>query len=76
MLKEIQIATSIFDLSDELKGFDYVRFVDWDPDNELAYSVGSGKMESIFRGMELRISQNLFLYKTQKRRMHLAMQLR
>lgn len=68
--------TSIFDLSEELKGFSYVKFLDWTPDNDISYSLGNDQVQTLSKGMELRVSKNLFLYKKSKLDIVLNMDLR
>ena len=76
MFKEIFLLTSIFDLSEELKGFSYVKFLDWTPDHNIAYSIGNDQVQTLSKGMELRVSKNLFIYKKNKNDVTLTLDLR
>lgn len=76
MFKRVLLMTSIFDLSQELKGFTHVKFLDWDPDNDIDYSTGDNRLRTIYRGTELRISENLFLHKKSKSNMRITLDLR
>ena len=76
MFKRVLLMTSIFDLSEELKGFTHVKFLDWDPNIAIGYSTGDKRLRPIYRGTELKIGEDLFLHKEGKLNMRITLDLR
>ncbi len=66
MLKEILLQTSISDLSEELRGYSHVLFVDWEPDIFLSFSFGDGKSRPVRKGMRVTIHPDMLIYKISK----------
>lgn len=65
-LKKIEMQTSIYDLSDDLKGHSVVRFIDWTPDVYLSYSVDDKQSRPIRKGQVVFISHRFLIYKYSK----------
>lgn len=61
--KSIVLSTAITNFSEEMRGYTKVRFVDWDPDVYLAYSIGSSSALPLRKGMKFLTSHDFFIYK-------------
>lgn len=75
MLKEILLQTSISDLSEELKGYSHVRFINWEPDIFLSFSFGDGKSRPVRKGMSVTIHPDVLVYKISKLTVKLQIEL-
>ena len=65
-LKKIEVQTSIYDLSDDLRGYTVVRFIDWTPDVYLSYSVDDKQSRPIRKGQVIFVSHRFLIYKYSK----------
>ena len=65
-LKKIEMQTSIYDLSEDVKGYTVVRFIDWMPDVYLSYSVDDKQARPIRKGQVVFISHRFLIYKYSK----------
>lgn len=66
MLKEILLQTSISELSEELRGYTHVKFINWQPDIFLSFSFDDGKSRPIRKGMSVIIHPHMLIYKISK----------
>ena len=70
----VSLKFPITDLAQELRGYHAVRFLDWEPDVYLSYSLGNKKSVPIRKGMKVRVTHNFLLYNFSSRHVTLTLE--